>query len=88
VLGASTGSIVTLLSKHFIRLVLVANAIAWPMAWYAVNHWMQDYAYRLPMSWWVFFLAGLTAVVIALTTVSLLGMKAARANPVNSLRSE
>jgi putative ABC transport system permease protein len=88
VLGASIGSIVSLLSKHFIRLVLIANAIAWPLAWYAVNHWMQDYAYRLPMSWWVFVLAGLVAVVIALTTVSLLGMKAANANPVKSLRSE
>ncbi len=88
VLGASVGSIVSLLSRHFIRLVLIANAIAWPLAWYAVNHWMQDYAYRLPMSWWVFVLAGLVAVVIALTTVSLLGMKAANANPVNSLRSE
>jgi putative ABC transport system permease protein len=88
VLGASVGSIVSLLSKHFIRLVLIANAIAWPLAWYAVNHWMQDYAFRLPMSWWVFGLAGLVAVVIAFTTVSLLGMKAAKANPVNSLRSE
>jgi len=88
VLGASMANIVSLLSKHFIRLVLIANAIAWPLAWYAVNHWMQDYAYRLPMSWWVFVLAGLVAVVIALSTVSLLGMKAARANPVNSLRSE
>ena len=57
VLGASMASIVSLLSKHFIRLVLIANAIAWPLAWYTVNHWMQDYAYRLPMSWWVFFLA-------------------------------
>jgi putative ABC transport system permease protein len=88
VLGASVSNIVSLLSKHFIWLVLIANAIAWPMAWFTVNYWMQDYAYRLPMSWWVFALAGLIALGIALLTVSLLAMKAAMANPVQSLRSE
>jgi putative ABC transport system permease protein len=88
VLGASMPNIIGLLSRHFIRLVIIANAIAWPLAWLAVHYWMQDYAYRLPLSWWVFALAGLTALVIALATVSLLAMKAARANPVVSLRSE
>ena len=88
VLGASMSSIVALLSKHFVKLVLIANAIAWPLAWYAVNHWMQDYAYRLPMSWWVFIVAGVAALGIALVTVSFLAMKAAAANPVESLRTE
>jgi putative ABC transport system permease protein len=88
VLGASMSSIVTLLSKHFIKLVLIANAIAWPLAWYTVNRWMEDYAYRLPMSWWVFILSGVTALAIALITVSFLAMKAAAANPVESLRTE
>jgi len=88
VLGASISNIVSLLSKHFIWLVLIANAIAWPLAWFTVNEWMQDYAYRVPMSWWVFALAGIVALGIALVTVSLLAMKAAMANPVQSLRSE
>jgi len=88
VLGASMTSIVSLLSMHFIKLVIIANAIAWPLAWFTINRWMQDYAFRLPMSWWVFLLAGITALIIALATVSLLAMRAARANPVNSLRTE
>jgi len=88
VLGASMTSIVSLLSKHFIKLVLIANAIAWPLAWYSVNHWMEDYAYRVPMSWWVFLIAGAAALIIALATVSLLAMRAASSNPVNSLRAE
>jgi putative ABC transport system permease protein len=88
VLGASMTSIVTLLSKHFVKLVIIANAIAWPLAWYSVNRWLQDYAYRLEMSWWVFVLSGVAALAIALITVSFLAMKAAAANPVESLRSE
>jgi putative ABC transport system permease protein len=88
VLGASISNIVNLLSRHFIKLVLIANLIAWPIAWITVNRWMQDYAYRLPMSWWVFLLAGIVALVIALVTVSLLAAKAAMANPVESLRTE
>lgn len=88
VLGASMSSIVTLLSKHFIKLVIIANAIAWPLAWYSVNKWMEDYAYRLNMSWWVFVLSGLAALAIALITVSFLAMRAAAANPVESLRAE
>ena len=88
VLGASMTSIVSLLSRHFIKLVIIANAIAWPLAWFTINRWMQDYAFRLPMSWWVFLLAGIIALIIALATVSLLAMRAARANPVESLRSE
>jgi putative ABC transport system permease protein len=88
VLGASIPNIVNLLSRHFIRLVLIANLIAWPLAWFTVKRWMQDYAYRIEISWWVFVLAGIVALVIALVTVSLLAAKAAMANPVESLRSE
>jgi putative ABC transport system permease protein len=88
VLGASIPNIVSLLSRHFIKLVLIANAIAWPLAWLTVNRWMQDYAYRIAMSWWVFALAGMVALIIALVTVSLLATKAAMANPVESLRTE
>ena len=88
VMGASIQNIVSLLSQHFVRLVLIANLIAWPLAWYAIHHWLQDYAYRVPMSWWVFVLAGFLALLIALITVSILAFRAAVANPVKSLRSE
>ena len=88
VMGASINNIVLLLSRHFIRLVLIANLIAWPLAWWAISRWLEDYAYRVAMSWWVFLLAGVMALLIALVTVSLLAMKAAVANPVKSLRSE
>ena len=88
VMGASINNIVLLLSRHFIRLVLIANLIAWPLAWWAVNRWLENYAYRVTMSWWVFLIAAVMALLIALVTVSLLAMKAALANPVKSLRSE
>jgi putative ABC transport system permease protein len=88
VMGASINNIVLLLSRHFIRLVLIANLIAWPLAWWAISRWLEDYAYRVTMSWWVFGIAGVAALFIALVTVSLLAMKAALANPVKSLRSE
>jgi putative ABC transport system permease protein len=68
--------------------VLLANVIAWPLAYFAMDHWLQDYAYRVPISWWVFALAGVLALAIALITVSILALRAAVANPVNSLRSE
>ena len=88
VLGASVGSIVTLLSKDFLWLVLIAIVIASPLAWYAMNRWLQDFAYKISIEWWVFALAGLLAVGIALLTVSFQGIKAALMNPVKSLRSE
>jgi putative ABC transport system permease protein len=88
VLGASVENIVGLLSKHFIRLVLIANLIAWPIAWFALHRWLQDYAYRVNISWWVFAIAGITAMLIALITVSFQAIKAAIANPVKSLRTE
>ncbi|MBO0930842.1 FtsX-like permease family protein [Fibrella aquatilis] len=88
VLGASVGSIITLLSKDFLTLVLIAIVIASPIAWYAMTRWLQDYAYKITIEWWVFALAGLLAVGIALLTVSFQSIKAALMNPVKSLRSE
>jgi putative ABC transport system permease protein len=88
VLGASVASIVALLSKDFLKLVLVAIVIASPLAWFAMNRWLQDFAYKIDIEWWVFGLAGLLAVGIALLTVSFQSIKAALMNPVKSLRSE
>ncbi len=88
VLGASVASIVTLLSRDFLKLVLIAIVIASPIAWYAMNRWLQDFAYKIDIEWWVFVGAGLLAVGIALLTVSFQSVKAALMNPVNSLRSE
>jgi putative ABC transport system permease protein len=88
VLGASLADIVSLLSTHFLKLVVIANLIAWPLAGFAVNHWLRDYAYRVTISWWVFLVAGIVALLIALATVSLLAVRAALANPVDSLRTE
>ncbi len=88
VLGASIGSIVTLLSRDFLKLVLIAIVIASPIAYYAMNRWLQDFAYKIDIEWWVFALAGLLAVSIALLTVSFQSIKAALMNPVKSLRTE
>jgi len=88
VLGASVTSIVGLLSIDFLRLVLFANLLAWPIAYYAMNSWLQDFAYRIAISWWIFALAGISALVIALLTVSFQAVKAAVANPGKSLHTE
>lgn len=88
VLGASISSIVQLLSKDFLRLVVLAAIIAFPIAWYAMNNWLEDFAYRTNISWWIFLLAGLLSAVIAFITISFVTIKAAVANPVNNLRSE
>ena len=88
VLGASVASIVTLLSKDFLKLVLIAISIAFPLAWWAMNNWLADFAYKIDISWWMFALAGLLAIGIALLTVSFQSIKAALMNPVKSLRSE
>ena len=88
VLGASVGGIVRLLSKEFLKLVFVAIIIATPVAWLAMNNWLQDFAYRINISWWMFGIAGLVAILIALFTVSFKAIKAAIANPVKSLRTE
>ena len=88
VLGASVASIVTLLSKDFLKLVLVALIIASPLAWYVMHQWLNDFAYKINIEWWVFALAGALAIGIALLTVSFQSIKAALLNPVTSLRSE
>ena len=88
VLGASVASIIALLSKDFLKLVLIAIVIASPIAWYAMNQWLQDFAYKITIDWWVFALAGVLAVSIALLTVSLQSVKAALMNPVKSLKTE
>jgi ABC-type antimicrobial peptide transport system permease subunit len=88
VLGASVLSITKLLSLDFIKLVFVSIIVATPVAWYAMNKWLQDYTYRINISWVIFFIAGLSAIAIALITVSFQSIKAAIANPVKSLRTE
>jgi putative ABC transport system permease protein len=88
VLGASVQSITALLSKDFIKLVLVAILIASPIAWYAIHQWLQDFAYRIDIAWWMFVVAGLGAICIALLTISFQAVKAAVANPIKSLRTE
>jgi putative ABC transport system permease protein len=88
VLGASVAGIMGLLAKDFVKLVLVAIAIASPVAWWAMNKWLADFAYRIDIQWWMFALAGLAAVAVAFLTVGFQGVKAGLANPVKSLRSE
>ncbi len=88
VLGASVGSIVSLLSRYFLKLVLIANAIAWPIAGWVMNQWLQDFAYRTAIQWWFFAVAGMIAVIIAIIAVSFQSVRAALSNPVDSLRSE
>jgi putative ABC transport system permease protein len=88
VLGASIGSIVQLLSKDFLILVVISAVIAFPVAWFFMNNWLQDFAYRISMPWWVFIIAGIVAAFIALITISFQAIKAAISNPVKSLRTE
>ena len=88
VLGASESSIVTMLSKDFLKLVLVSFAIAFPLAWWAMNKWLQDFAYRVDIGLWIFLAAGILAALIALLTVSTQALKAAFTNPVKNLRTE
>jgi putative ABC transport system permease protein len=88
VLGASIPSIAGLLSKEFLRLVVLAFLIASPVAWYFLHKWLENFVYRTAISWWIFPLAGMLTLVIALLTVGIQTIRAAIANPVNSLRSE
>ena len=88
VLGASVTNVAALLSKDFIRLVLIAIVIASPLAWYAMNRWLQNFAYKVEVSWWMFVVTGLLAVFIALATVSFQAIRSALANPVKSLRPD
>jgi putative ABC transport system permease protein len=87
-LGADVTTIVALLSKDFLKLVTIAALIAFPVAWYAMYKWLQDFAYRINIEWWVFIVAAISALLIALLTVRFQAMKAATANPVKSLRTE
>jgi putative ABC transport system permease protein len=88
VLGANVTTIVTLLSKDFLKLVIIAAVIAFPVAWWAMNKWLQDFAYRINIPWWIFLLAGIVAALVALITISFQAIKAAVANPVKNLRTE
>src|SRR6185436_13317641 len=88
VLGASVPGVVGLLSKDFLKLVGIAILIATPVAWWAMSKWLQGFAYRIEIRWWMFALAGIIAILIALITVSFQAVKAAIANPVKSLRTE
>ena len=88
VLGAKVSSIILLISKDFLALVLIATAIASPLAWYMANKWLQDFAYRVQIHWWIFLAAGLVSLIVAGLTVSVQAFKAALANPVKSLKSE
>ncbi|MGZ8550987.1 MAG: ABC transporter permease, partial [Chitinophagaceae bacterium] len=88
VLGASVAGIAVLLSKDFLKLVLIASLLSFPLAWWAMNNWLQDFAYRVPLGAGVFAIAAITAILIALFTVSLQAVKTAIANPVKSLRTE
>jgi putative ABC transport system permease protein len=87
-LGATVTNVIGLLSKDFAKLVLLANLMAWPMAYFAMNKWLQDFAYRIEIGWWVFGVAGGMALLLALLTVSTQAIKAALANPVEALRYE
>jgi ABC-type antimicrobial peptide transport system permease subunit len=88
VLGSSVSSIIVLLSKDFVRLVLIAFFVAAPLAWWVMNNWLQTYAYRIEIQWWMFVLAAAISIVIAWSTIAWQAFRAANANPVDSLRDE
>jgi len=88
VLGATSGSITMMLSREFLKLIVIAALISFPVTWYAMNKWLQDFAYRTTIHWWVFLHAGVIALLVAAITISFQSVKAALANPVKSLRNE
>ena len=88
VLGASVNNILVLLSKDFVKLVIISCVIAFPLAWWVMDSWLQDFSYRIAISWWIFFLAGSAALVVALVTLSFQAIKTALTSPVKSLRAE
>jgi putative ABC transport system permease protein len=88
VLGATVTDISSMLSKDFLKLVFIAALISLPVAWWAMNKWLEGFAYRIKIEWWIFLTAIITALIIALITVSFQAIKAAVANPVKSLKSE
>jgi putative ABC transport system permease protein len=88
VMGANVGNIVSLLSKDFVKLILIAILVSTPVSWYAMNQWLQGFAYQVSIQWWVFLVAGVGSIIIALMTISFQSIKAALMNPVESLKSE
>lgn len=88
VLGASISHITTLISRDFFGLIIIAIIIASPVAYYFMHQWLQDYTYRISISWWMFGLAAIVVIAVALFTISYLTVRAAKANPVKSLRAE
>jgi putative ABC transport system permease protein len=88
VMGASVSNIINLLSKEFLKLVIISFFIATPIAWYFMNQWLNDFAYRISISWWIFITAGIIALLIAVFTISFQAIRAAVMNPVKTLRSE
>ncbi len=88
VLGASASGIAFFLSKEFTKWVILANVLAWPLTFYAMKNWLQNFAFRIEISWWILLLAGALALVISMLTVSYQAIKAAVANPIDSLRYE
>jgi len=88
VLGASVNNVVTMLSRDFVKLVILALLIAIPLGWYAANRWLQNYPYRIEISWTIFALAGALVIFVALVTVSFQALRSALASPVKSLRTE
>ena len=88
VLGASVVSLVGLISKDFLKLVLISSIIAIPLAWYGMRNWLEDFSYRIELQWWVFVVASLVATGLAFFTVGAQSLRAASANPVDSIKSE
>jgi putative ABC transport system permease protein len=88
VLGATVTQLASLLAKDFLKLVLISNCIAFPLAWWATNTWLQEFAYHIELQWWIFAIAGIAAIIVALITVSFQAIRVATANPVKSLRTE
>jgi putative ABC transport system permease protein len=88
VLGATVGNLVRMLNRDFLKLVLIANLIAWPVTWLIMNEWLKQFAYHITIPWWFFAIAGGITVLIAFLSVSIQAFKAASGNPVNSLRNE
>jgi putative ABC transport system permease protein len=88
ILGATVGNILALVSKDFIRLVIIAFIIAAPVAWYVIHKWLDNFVYKIPVQWWVFLVAGIATLVIAFITISLQAIRTAITNPVKNLRAE
>ena len=88
VLGSSVAGIVMMLSKEFVKWIVIANLVAWPIAYYLIDAWLMDFAYKIDIGIWVFLISGLIALVIAIITVAFQTIKAAIANPIESLRYE